>query len=732
MNSMGKTALKDQKDSKKAGRSNSVSTVPAPVKAPDSFTWEEYLKETSATPAPPSCFRQSRIPPSNDFKAGMKLEARDPRNSTSVCIATVMGMTGIRLRLRLDGSDNTNDFWRLVDSSDIQPIGTCEKNGDMLQPPLGFRMNASSWPMFLLRTLNGAEMAPSSAFKKEPPRPSQNGFKPRMKLEAVDKKNPYLICPATIGEVRGEEVFVMFDGWRGAFDYWCRYDSRDIFPVGWCSVTKHSLQPPGNSITLSKPLSTHSSSSSSSSSSPSKQTRRTMPASYRLPTPLPQLPVRKGIRGRRPKSETIALLKALAASTSTSNTDAQMDGKSPTPASQLAAKLDIQLTPRLHKKRGPKPGSKRKPKLLQSSMSAPTGSDSRLPPSQVSRDGLSSMSSPSSVVSTVCVYVNKHGNCGPHLDRKQVQRLPDHFGPEAVNLVLQQTVQACLDCAYQPKVLLGCLQNQPDGGEVVRVRTDGGTRMVKLPSASSAAFVLRFLEKVCRHLQCDNLFSSQPFSPYCSYDRSKSVKEEMSEAPALNRGVKRISRDSPPYSAPLSPKLLHTDTHPSEAETLPPEENGLLKEQRFMDSASNSMTPRPQTLRSTSEYQSQPSSPYYHGSGPPLRRHASNPPTRTHRRVEAAASSTTGPDASAAECESPRIPSGRNPSSWSIEEVMQFVRDADPMALAPHAELFRKHEIDGKALMLLRSDMVMKYMGLKLGPALKLCYHIERLKQGKQ
>ncbi|GAA6090339.1 sex comb on midleg-like protein 2 isoform X1 [Tachysurus ichikawai] len=249
MSSMGRTALRDQKESKKekAGRSTPVTTGPAPVKAPESFSWEEYLKETSSLPASPGCFKQSRIPPSNDFKAGMKLEARDPRNSTSVCIATVMGITGIRLRLRLDGSDNTNDFWRLVDSSDIQPIGTCEKNGDMLQPPLGFRMNASSWPMFLLRTLNGAEMAPASAFKKEPLRPSQNSFKPGMKLEAVDKKNPYLICPATIGEVRGEEVFVMFDGWRGAFDYWCRYDSRDIFPVGWCAVTKHSLQPPGNS-----------------------------------------------------------------------------------------------------------------------------------------------------------------------------------------------------------------------------------------------------------------------------------------------------------------------------------------------------------------------------------------------------------------------------------------------------------------------------------------------------
>ncbi|XP_030642921.1 sex comb on midleg-like protein 2 isoform X2 [Chanos chanos] len=691
MVNMGRNALRDQKESKKekSGK-NSAMTGPASVKAPESFSWEEYLKETSSTPAPPSCFRQSRTPPSNDFKAGMKLEARDPRNSTSVCIATVMSMTGVRLRLRLDGSDNTNDFWRLVDSSDIQPIGTCEKNGDMLQPPLGFRMNASSWPMFLLRTLNGAEMAPASAFKKEPPSPAQNNFKPGMKLEAVDKKNPYLICPATIGEVKGDEIFVMFDGWRGAFDYWCRFDSRDIFPVGWCSMTKHSLQPPGNSVTLPKPLSI-------STTSPSKLTRRSMPSPYRLPNPLPPLPVRKGVRGRRPKSETIALLKAVAAAAAAQNAAAQQ-GTSPktTPTPQLP--------PQQPKKRGPKPGSKRKPKVLPTSMSSGT-TDSRLSSVQKLSEGADHLGSGSSVISTVCVYVNKHGNFGPHLDRKQVQRLPDHFGPDAVNVVLQQAVQACVDCAYQPKVLLGCLQGQGDGGEIVRVRTDGGTQMVKLPSASSASFVLRFLEMVCRHLQCDNLFSSQPFSPYTAYDRSKSVKEEMSEALSLNRGSKRISRDSPPYSAPLSPKLLRTEAHPSE-ETLPHEENSLLKEQRFMDSASNSMTPRPQTLRSSSECHAQPSSPYFH------------------------ASSTTGPDGQGGDREVSRG-SSRSPSSWSIEEVMQFVRDADPTALAPHAELFRKHEIDGKALMLLRSDMVMKYMGLKLGPALKLCHHIERLKQGK-
>ncbi|XP_042339699.1 sex comb on midleg-like protein 2 isoform X2 [Plectropomus leopardus] len=696
---MGKTPLKDQKEGKKekSGRMVPLTGTP-PTTTKDAFSWEEYLKETSAVPAPPVCFRQARVPPSNDFKVGMKLEAHDPRNSTSVCIATVMGLTGVRLRLRLDGSDNSNDFWRLVDSSDIQPIGTCEKNGDMLQPPLGFRMNASSWPMFLLRTLNGAEMAPGTAFKKEPLRPSQNNFKPGMKLEAVDKKNPYLICPATIGEVKGEEVFIMFDGWRGAFDYWCKYDSRDIFPVGWCSLTKHSLQPPGNSVTLPKNLQILP-------ASPSKPSRRSMHSPYRLPNPLPPLPVRKGVRGRRPKSETIALLKAVAEAAAAQN--------EPVPE-------NTELVSRPHKKRGPKPGSKRKSKILQS--------PAQLPSIQVPQESPPSLNS---VVSTVCVYVNKHGNCGAHLDRKQMQHLPDHFGPGPVNAVLQQVVQSCIDCAYQPKVLLSALQTHSGGGEVVRVRTDGGVRVVKLPSASSASFVLRFLETMCRHLQCDNLFSSQPFSHYTAYDRTKSVKEEALDAPSLARGSKRsLSGVSPPYAAPLSPKHLRTEAHPSEAETLPHEENGLIKEQRYMDSASNSMNPRPQTVRSTSEYHPQASSHYRTGNGTAMRRHSSNPAelssSQPLRRVEA--SSTTGPEAAASERES--LPS-KNPSSWSIEEVMQFVRDADPTALAPHAELFRKHEIDGKALMLLRSDMIMKYMGLKLGPALKLCHHIERLKQGK-
>ncbi|XP_058486131.1 polycomb protein SCMH1-like isoform X2 [Solea solea] len=707
---MGRTPHRDQKEEKKERRS-SITAGSALDKSNEPFSWEDYLRETSSTAASPTCFKQARIPPSNDFKAGMKLEARDPRNSNSVCIATVMGMMGTRLRLRLDGSDNTNDFWRLVDSSDIQPIGTCERTGDMLQPPLGFRMNASSWPMFLLRTLSGAEMAPASAFKKEPSSPAKNYFQPGMKLEAVDRKNPYLICPATVGEVRGQEIFVMFDGWRGAFDYWCPFDSRDIFPVGWCTLTKHSLQPPGNFFTLpgallapvsatSASLTTRRSSSNSSSS---------MQTSYRLPNPLPPLPVRKGVRGRRPKSQTIALLKAAAEAAAAEAAAAAAAAASVNGASQSPARTstEVQLAPRPYKKRGPKPKNKKKPRVAQSlgsaSVVAAPPPETRLSSSHVSGDNNSSSSS-SNVVCTVCVYVNKHGDYGPNLDRKLVQQLPDHFGPAPVNAVLQQAVQACVDCTYQPSVLLSFLQSQSHTeGEVIRVRSEHGIRYVKLPSASSASSVLRFLENMCQHLESDSLFSSQPFSPY-------------------NNNIRF-------YNKTKSEPPSHT-------------ENGLSKDDSVKDSA-----PSSRSIHSASDYRTaKKERPYFPGHTghthtsllppppppppQPIRRVSSNPgelgPVCTHRRVEA--SSTTGPD----HVKQDKEASGNNAASWSVDDVIRFVQEADPHTLGPHVDLFRKHEIDGKALMLLRSDVIMKYMGLKLGPALKLCHHIEKLKQTKQ
>ena len=44
-------------------------------------------------------------------------------------------------------------------------------------------------------------------------------------------------------------------------------------------------------------------------------------------------------------------------------------------------------------------------------------------------------------------------------------------------------------------------------------------------------------------------------------------------------------------------------------------------------------------------------------------------------------------------------------------------------------DTFKSQEIDGKALVLLTTDILMKYMGFKLGPALKLNNYIEKLRR---
>jgi len=66
------------------------------------------------------------------------------------------------------------------------------------------------------------------------------------------------------------------------------------------------------------------------------------------------------------------------------------------------------------------------------------------------------------------------------------------------------------------------------------------------------------------------------------------------------------------------------------------------------------------------------------------------------------------------------------PEEWDMEDVIEFLISSD-RGLEPHANTFREHEIDGKAFLMLNSDMMMKYMKIKLGPALKICKIIEQL-----
>ncbi|XP_046986831.1 polycomb protein SCMH1 isoform X1 [Schistocerca americana] len=555
------------------------------------FDWDSYLKETNSVAAPPEFYKQALTPPTNDFQIGMKLEALDPRNLTSTCIASVVGILGPRLRLRLDGSDNKNDFWRLVDSNEIHPIGHCEKHGGMLQPPLGFRMNASSWPMFLLKTLNGAEMAPAKIFKKEPPTPRSNQFQIGMKLEAVDKKNPQLICAATIGAVKGEMIHVTFDGWRGAFDYWCRFDSRDIFPVGWCAKSGHPLQPPG---------------------------QKTAHGASRYKTRVCNIPPPLAVSCGATSSEQVL------------------------------------------------PGSSVGEKESSVTVTEPDTSSSQKQPS------------------AFCIFINHGCTCGPYLDPRKVSELPVMYNAKNINRLLRDFVQSLVDAALDQKQIFGILR-QGEGKVVISVAFDSKTVDVRLPAIEKMSDLWSFLEILFEELMCcENFCTSRPLGGLC-----------------------------PKCSKQLTPPAPKTED--CEVSTEGGSDSSTAVKRRWSSESSDSSS-RPGQSPTTAAAASTTTA--YSSVASTTAPSAKQPRKSVPAELEAA-TSTTHSEAP------PKTPT--DPSEWSIEDVIQYIAFVDP-ALGTHAELFRKHEIDGKALLLLNSDMMMKYMGLKLGPALKICNLVNRIR----
>ncbi|XP_065506665.1 lethal(3)malignant brain tumor-like protein 3 isoform X3 [Caloenas nicobarica] len=180
----------------------------------------------------------------NGFKVGMKLEGLDPEHPSRFCVLTVAEVQGYRMRLHFDGYPECYDFWVNADSSDIHPVGWCEKTGHKLLPPKGFKEGEFNWTSYLKNCK--AQAAPKSLFKTLSTPVTPSGFRLGMKLEAVDKKNPSLLCVATITDMVDNRLLIHFDNWDESYDYWCEASSPYIRPVGYCQETGTPLTtPPG-------------------------------------------------------------------------------------------------------------------------------------------------------------------------------------------------------------------------------------------------------------------------------------------------------------------------------------------------------------------------------------------------------------------------------------------------------------------------------------------------------
>ncbi|GFY51857.1 MBT domain-containing protein 1 [Trichonephila inaurata madagascariensis] len=204
---------------------------------PDDATWDMFLPVYN--------------PVGNlKFKKNMKLEAIDPLNLSTICVATVTEvlrnnylMIGIDGMMAANGSDC---FCYHASSPCIFPVGFCESHDIYLTPPRGYK-GEFKWAEYLKKTKS--EAAPVDLFHRDIP---DHGFKEGMYLEAVDLMEPRLICVAYVTKVVGRLLKVHFDGWEDDYDQWCDCESPDLFPIGWCDVLGYRLEPPRVDISEEK------------------------------------------------------------------------------------------------------------------------------------------------------------------------------------------------------------------------------------------------------------------------------------------------------------------------------------------------------------------------------------------------------------------------------------------------------------------------------------------------
>uniref|UniRef100_A0A674EF67 L3MBTL histone methyl-lysine binding protein 1b n=1 Tax=Salmo trutta TaxID=8032 RepID=A0A674EF67_SALTR len=208
------------------------------------WSWPSYMEEEKAIAAPLKLFKEHQSFPQsrNAFKVGMKLEGLDPCHPSLFCVLSVAEVQGYRIRLHFDGYPECYDFWVNADTWDVKPAGWCEKMGHKLLLPKGCKDGEFNWNMYV-KNCRG-QLAPKHLFKSLNTSVTPSGFRAGMKLEAVDKKNPYLICVASIAAAVDNRLLIHFDNWDDTYDYWCDASSPYIHPVGYCEEAELTLTTP--------------------------------------------------------------------------------------------------------------------------------------------------------------------------------------------------------------------------------------------------------------------------------------------------------------------------------------------------------------------------------------------------------------------------------------------------------------------------------------------------------
>lgn len=168
----------------------------------------------------------------------MHLEAEDLNDTGKLCVATVADVLDERIRIHFDGWDDCYDYWVDINSPYIHPCGWHQGRQQLVVPP-EYEQSAFNWNQYIKQQGCGMAADVENFATRDP-----INFRPSMKLEVVDPRNPELIRPATVVARKNHRIKLHLDCWTQDHCFWLEDDSPDLHPIGWCDASGHELEPP--------------------------------------------------------------------------------------------------------------------------------------------------------------------------------------------------------------------------------------------------------------------------------------------------------------------------------------------------------------------------------------------------------------------------------------------------------------------------------------------------------
>lgn len=694
---------------------------------------------------------------------GSRLELQNSRDALEAWIVNVVENVGGRLKLRYEGLEDSDTFdqWIFYLDPFLHQVGWATQNGYNLQPPLAIRALKSEedWQEIVKKVKEEEEESsvPTDLFKDKPVI-GVHSFSEGMKLEAVDPAAPFAISPATVLKVYNEKYFMIeIDDLRPeratSQSYICHVNSAGIFPAQWSLKNGVHLSPPpgypGQDFDWADYLKQCGAEAAPQSCFPSLTSDHGFKENMKL----------EAVNPVDPEEVCIATVTKL----KDSYLWLQLEGsKKPIPDCIVSVESMNIFPVGWCETNGYQLRPPRKAIVNRQKKIAVIQPEKQILSSRAVHDGLKNqeLNSADSVVinGKYCcpkIYFNHRCFSGPYLNKGRIAELPQSVGPGNCVLVLKEVLTLLINAAYKPSRVLRELQLDEEAawhghGETLKAKYKGKSYRATVEVVRTADRVADFCRKTCIKLECcPNLFGPQMVLDKCSENCSVLTKTKYTHYYGKRKN-KRIGRPPGGHSnlevAMKKPnkrrkKRKHFFVHKKKRSSTSvdntpagsPQGSGGEEEDDQDEVDEESLTEDSASEQQDELLEESEVSEKKSRSSSPAQSELSHSLTqdrdkrkRKLRTFSFSDDENKPPSPKEIKIEvAEKLQLDSNPLEWSVADVVRFLKSTD---CAPLARIFLDQEIDGQALLLLTLPTVQECMDLKLGPAIKLCHHIERVK----